>query len=307
MVLQLPKLLDDGCVLQAGATIHIWGAGDPGRGVLVRLDGKDRTTRVRDDGSWSVPYGPIKAGGPYDLTVRYEDGTECISRQCYAGEVFLCSGQSNMELPMAWVRADYPLEWNREPDPLLRQYKAIPDCDFNGPRSDHDHAFWQGCDAETLGDFSALAYFFGRRIRQWLNVPVGLLNVSLGGSPIESWMDADALRAFPEALADLEPYLGDGVASKKSRDSVAERDRWYQALGYEAVADAHHEWLPLIAWDCPESKNIEPRDVAWHGIRLPGWYKDRGLAGFRGEITMRKPCSCLRRMRASPLYCVWAP
>ena len=144
MVLQLPKLLDDGCVLQAGATIHIWGAGDPGRGVLVRLDGKDRTTRVGDDGSWSVPYGPIKAGGPYDLTVRYEDGTECISRQCYAGEVFLCSGQSNMELPMAWVRADYPLEWDREPDPLLRQYKAIPDCDFNGPRSDHDHAFWQG-------------------------------------------------------------------------------------------------------------------------------------------------------------------
>ena len=93
MVLQLPKLLDDGCVLQAGATIHIWGAGDPGRGVLVRLDGKDRhIARVKDDGSWSVPYGPIEAGGPYDLTVRYEDGTECISRQCYAGEVFLCSG-----------------------------------------------------------------------------------------------------------------------------------------------------------------------------------------------------------------------
>ena len=89
MVLRLPKLLDDGCVLQAGATIHIWGTGDPGRGVLVRLDGKDRTTRVGDDGSWSVPYGPITAGGPYSLTVRYEDGTECISRQCYAGEVFL--------------------------------------------------------------------------------------------------------------------------------------------------------------------------------------------------------------------------
>lgn len=120
-------------------------------------------------------------------------------------------------------------------------------------------------------------------------------------------MDIDTLRAFPEALASLEPYLGDGVASKRSLDSVAERDRWYQALGYEAVADAHHEWLPLIAWDCPESKNIEPRDVAWHDIRLPGWYKDRGLAGFRGEITMRKPCSCLRRMRGSPPYCVWAP
>ena len=68
MVLRLPKLLDDGCVLQAGATIHIWGTGDPGRGVLVRLDGKDRTTRVRDDGSWSVPYGPIDSR----RTVRFD-------------------------------------------------------------------------------------------------------------------------------------------------------------------------------------------------------------------------------------------
>ena len=82
MVLQLPKLLDDGCVLQAGATIHIWGAGDPGRGVLIRLDGKDRTTRVKDDGSWSVPYGPIKAGGPYDLTVRYENRMHLAPMLC---------------------------------------------------------------------------------------------------------------------------------------------------------------------------------------------------------------------------------
>ena len=288
MTLRLPKLLDDGCVLQAGVDMHIWGTGDPGRIVLTRLADERHMVQVKDDGTWNAPYGPIEAGGPYELTICYEDGAERISRQCYAGEVFLCSGQSNMELPMAWVRADYPQEWDRDPDPLLRQYKVIPDYDFKGPRDDHDRAFWQGCDADTLDDFSALAYFFGRRIRQWLGVPVGLLNISLGGSPIESWMDIDTLRAFPEALASLEPYLGDGVASKRSLDSVAERDRWYQALGYEAVADAHHEWLPLIAWDCPESKNIEPRDVAWHDIRLPGWYKDRGLAGFRGEITMRK-------------------
>ena len=245
MTLRLPKLLDDGCVLQTGVDMHIWGTGDPGRIVLTRLADERHMVQVKDDGTWNAPYGPIEAGGPYELTICYEDGAERISRQCYAGEVFLCSGQSNMELPMAWVRADYPQEWDRDPDPLLRQYKVIPDYDFKGPRDDHDRAFWQGCDADTLDDFSALAYFFGRRIRQWLGVPVGLLNISLGGSPIESWMDIDTLRAFPEALASLEPYLGDGVASKRSLDSVAERDRWYQALGYEAVADAHHEWLPL--------------------------------------------------------------
>ena len=75
MVLQLPKLLDNGCVLQAGATIHIWGAGDPGRGVLVRLDGKDRTTRVGDDGSWSVPYAPMLCGRSVPVFGTVEHGT----------------------------------------------------------------------------------------------------------------------------------------------------------------------------------------------------------------------------------------
>lgn len=160
MTLRLPKLLDDGCVLQAGVDMHIWGTGDPGRIVLTRLADERHMVQVKDDGTWNAPYGPIEAGGPYELTICYEDGAERISRQCYAGEVFLCSGQSNMELPMAWVRADYPQEWDRDPDPLLRQYKVIPDYDFKGPRDDHDRAFWQGCDADTLDDFSALAYFF---------------------------------------------------------------------------------------------------------------------------------------------------
>lgn len=129
MTLRLPKLLDDGCVLQAGVDMHIWGTGDPGRIVLTRLADERHMVQVKDDGTWNAPYGPIEAGGPYELTICYEDGAERISRQCYAGEVFLCSGQSNMELPMAWVRADYPQEWDRDPDPLLRQYKVIPDYD----------------------------------------------------------------------------------------------------------------------------------------------------------------------------------
>lgn len=92
MTLRLPKLLDDGCVLQAGVDMHIWGTGDPGRIVLTRLADERHMVQVKDDGTWNAPYGPIEAGGPYELTICYEDGAERISRQCYAGEVFLCSG-----------------------------------------------------------------------------------------------------------------------------------------------------------------------------------------------------------------------
>ncbi len=82
-----------------------------------------------------------------------------LARQCYAGEVFLCSGQSNMELPMAWVRADYPLEWDRDPDPLLRQYKVIPDYDFKVLATIMTMRSGRGAMRKRLDDFSALAYF----------------------------------------------------------------------------------------------------------------------------------------------------
>ena len=85
MTLRLPKLLDDGCVLQAGVDMHIWGTGDPGRIVLTRLADERHMVQVKDDGTWNAPYGPIEAGGPYELTICYEDGAERISRQCYAG------------------------------------------------------------------------------------------------------------------------------------------------------------------------------------------------------------------------------
>ncbi len=288
MSLRLPKLLDDGCVLQAGRAVRIWGWADAGAHVTVDFEGRKASTEVGSaDGAWCVSLQSMDAGGPFTLRVESSSG-ECLERSCYVGEVFLCSGQSNMELPMGGVRADYPQEYERAADPLLRQYKVIPDCDFAGPCSDHDRAAWHGCSPETLDDFSALAYFFGRRIREHFDVPVGLLNVSLGGSPIESWMDADALKAFPGALAELAPYLGEGVAKRKSADSVEARDRWYQDLHYEAAADAHHDWVPLVAWDCPKDKECKPSGVQWRSITLPGWYAERGLAGFRGEIELVK-------------------
>ncbi len=288
MTLRLPKLLDDGCVLQSGRDVRIWGWADAGARVTVDFEGITASVEADcADGAWCVSLQSPAVGGPFKLHVESSSG-ERLERSCYVGEVFLCSGQSNMELPMAWVKADYPQEWKRDPDPLLRQYKVIPDYDFAGPRSDHERASWYGCSAETLDDFSALAYFFGRRIRDFLNVPVGLLNVSLGGSPIESWMNAETLRDFPETLAQLEPYLGEGVARRRSEDSVAARDSWYQALGYDAVADAHHEPVPLITWDCPESKTETPQDLQWRDIELPGWYADLGFADFRGEIELRK-------------------
>lgn len=287
MSLQLPHLFDNGCVLQSDQTIRIWGWGAAANStVSAELCDARAVAQAQSDGSWQVDLPPQKAGGPYILHVS--DGKTNCECSCYIGEVFLCSGQSNMELPMAWVRANYPQEYLREPDPLLRQCKVIPEYDFTGPLRDHTCARWQSCDTENLDDFSALGYFFGKLIRRYLQVPVGLLNVSLGGSPIESWMDRDTLSQFPGVLEELEPYLGEGVAEQRSADSVAARDRWYQALGYEGSADAHHTWVPLNPWECPESKSHALEHVQWHTVELPNTYASQGLGEFRGELELRK-------------------
>lgn len=289
-MLHLPKLLDNGCVLQSSMPITIWGWATSGEIVSVSVQGQSVSSAVAEDGSWSVSLEALETGGPYVLNIS-ASSEEQVSRQVYVGEVYLCTGQSNMELPMAWVGEEYAAEFEREPDLLLRQYKVVPCYDFNGPCADHEEAGWTACDEQGLPGFSAVGYFFGRLLRKHLGVPVGLLNVSLGGSPIESWMDKQSLEAFPEVLRTLQPYLGEGVASERSANSIMARDQWYQHLGYAESPKADRP-LPLGQWPWARiGKNTDSYGIdekCWRTIELPNFFAAQGLNGFRGELELRK-------------------
>ncbi len=273
MTLTMPKLLDDGCVLQSGRPVNIWGWCTPGERVSVRIGECTGETISAADGGWQVRLDALDPGGPYAFEV-IGDGTT-VRRSCYAGEVFLCSGQSNMELSMQWVHPYYPSEFQRQDDPLLRQFKVVDRYDFSGPVRDHEEASWLGCAPEALGQFSAVAYFFGRMVRQWLQVPVGLLNVSLGGSPIEAWMDAASLDDCPEALEELDPYLGDGVAEARSEESLSAVAGWMEEL---------------------QARRIPADKLHWRHVDLPARFEDCGLPGFQGMLE-------LRRTVVLPPYC----
>lgn len=290
-MLKLPKLLSDGCVLQRDMPVRIRGWASPNAMVTCDLCDRHETCVADADGVWSVVFDRLAAGGPFRMQV-VADGGESLERTVYVGEVFVCSGQSNMELPMGWVLPDYPDEAARDADPLLRQYKVMPDYDLTGPKSDHAAAAWVPCDAEHMSGFSAVGYFFGRLIRTRFDVPVGVINVSLGGSPIESWMGRESLEPFPEELAALAPYLGEGVAERRSADSVAARDRWYRELGYAGAPDSHNA-LPLGGWPWLEDRDVEPvaaTDGDATAVTLPGRYADADarLTDFRGEIELTR-------------------
>ncbi len=191
---RLPALFGDNMVLQRDVKVPVWGAAEPGERVTVRFVGRKVSTTADKKGNWMVRLKPLVAvRGPADMTVS---GTNTIKiRNVLVGEVWLCSGQSNM----AWTvrqsadarkeiaNADY-LQIR-----LFRARRAMSDT----PQRDVQ-ANWAVCSPKTVGGFSAVGYHFGRDIHKALNVPVGLIDSTWGGTPIEAWISAPALKAEPE-------------------------------------------------------------------------------------------------------------
>ncbi len=278
--LWLPKLLSDGCVLQQGEGTRVWGKTLPYMGVTAELGaargGLDSkfpnivsSTRSDSKGDWQILFPELKPGGPFSLTVRTESGGFRRVEDVYVGEVFVCAGQSNMELPMERVRDRYPEEFERLEEPLIRLYKVREQYDFNGPLMDHEKAEWKGCSKESIGGFSAVSYFFGRYLLEDRKVPVGLINLSLGGTPAEAWMGREALLSYPEAIETLEKY--------RDSDFVREQIQRNERL--------QKEWHDRIDEEDSGFKNLEK---PWKEIQLPGFLEDAGLGNFCGSIWLKK-------------------
>ena len=199
--IKLPAIFSDNMVLQQQSQVDIWGWAKPNTGVSITSSWNKKTVSVRSDanGYWRTKISTPTAGfTPYTLTVS--DGKAVTLRNILIGEVWICSGQSNMEMPMKGFRNE-PVEGAPEAiisstNPALRCFtvvksaKAVPQDDCQGA--------WESAGPETTRDFTATGYFFGRMINQVLNVPVGLIHTSWGGSAIETWMTPDALKNIPE-------------------------------------------------------------------------------------------------------------
>ena len=210
----LPSFFSDGMVLQQQTECNIWGKSEAGKSVVVitSWDKKSYSTIVDQNGDFSVKVKTPKAGGPYDITFAIGTPTKssktssglgylCTLHNILIGEVWICSGQSNMEMLMKGYKGQ-PVEGAAEEllqcgDSLLRLFYAKQNATLQ-PQHDVKGGPWRAANAESVREFSATAYFFGRALRQMLGVPVGLVCTAYGGSACEAWMKADWLKAFPQ-------------------------------------------------------------------------------------------------------------
>jgi sialate O-acetylesterase len=187
----LSTLFSDGCVLRQGLGTKIWGCGAPGERVTVRFQGETYDTIADGGGKWRIFFGVLSPGGPFELHVSGAESQaprEITLRDVYVGEVWLCAGQSNMQITFTRIGRRYPEVMSAPDEPELRRFLPPDVYDVSAPRGELSGGEWLPAGREHIADFSAIGYFFGKMRRAKAGVPVGLIQTAIGGTPIHAWL-----------------------------------------------------------------------------------------------------------------------
>jgi sialate O-acetylesterase len=226
----LTSIFKDHMVLQRDRPVPVWGSADPGREISVKFANQIKTTKAGKDGKWKVVLDPLQASSdPQNLMVSAQTSVAVV-KNVVVGEVWLCSGQSNMAMTVKNVK-DAEKETAAANFPLIRMF-FVQSYTATSPQ-DRCLGSWQACAPRTVANFSATAYFFGRALHQSLKVPVGLINSSVGGTAIESWTSMAAMEKQPEVQPLLERWRKD-VAMFEQPDNLAKNEaakkEWQDAV-----------------------------------------------------------------------------
>lgn len=272
----LPKLISDGMVLQRDAKVNVWGWADPNEKVTVSIDDKTYCTKADANGNWSLKLKKHKAGGPYAMLIEGKNKIE-INNVVF-GDVWLCSGQSNMELPMRRVKPLYEAEMAKASNPMIRCFDVPQKYNFKAAQENYQgNPSWKEVNAETVLNYSAVAYFFATEINRVKNVPVGLINASLGGSPVQAWMSEDALKAFPAHLEEGYRWRNDQLIVDTETFERQRANEWYLLSTQNDIGQAGDFKSPGID------------DSGWTDFKIPGYWSktgkpENGVFWFRREI-----------------------
>lgn len=266
-------LFSEGAVLQRGQPVPVWGTARAGEKVSVEFDGQKLETTAADDGSWKVMLQPLKEGPPRTMTLR---GDNMVTlRDLLVGEVWICSGQSNM----AWQfnRIDNAREEGPKADyPRIRMF-TVPKKTSARPLSEASGR-WVACSPATVGDFSAVGYFFARDLHKKLRVPVGMIHTSWGGTPAEAWTSLEGFAGHPE----LDAY----AASASRRLTGYEENLATHAEKEKAYQEKNRQWEATVG--------------AAYQKSLGEWNRNNALAKKAGTPPPAKPAPSAPRPKAPP-------
>jgi sialate O-acetylesterase len=273
--LKLPALITDSMVLQRDTKLKIWGWAEKGQSVKVSFNKQTLKAVADKNGKWLVLLMPVKAGGPYTMEITAEK--KIILKDILVGDVWICSGQSNMVLSMERVKEKYPDEIANANIPQIRHFFIPTITDLRHPLDDLPPGYWRSAVKSDILTFSATAYFFAKTIYERYHVPIGLINASVGGTIAEAWISEAGLNQFQELIqkieknkdtADINGIIRKAVtfnrenAPKQDDDKgLSEKLKWYDT-------------------------SIVPKD--WNKINIPGYWEDQGVMDLNGVVWYRR-------------------
>jgi sialate O-acetylesterase len=297
----LPALLADHMVVQRGLPVHVWGMAVPHEAVAVTFRGQTKSGTADDLGRWSVYLSPGEAGGPFPLTVSAAN--TITLNDILVGDVWIASGQSNMEFPMMeLVNAQAEIAAAQYPKIRIFRVEHKP-ADY--PLENVEGKAWAACTPETVAKSSAVAYFFARNIQQKINVPIGLVESFWGGTPAESWTSLHALSA-DAALMPVFAARAKTVSSQTTTELKLQQEevRYQQAVAQakaEGKPEPSRQWHPdFAAWAPAALYNGMIAPLTPFAIRGVIWYQgEANSGGDRAPLYARVLQTMIRDWRSA--------
>ncbi len=292
----LPSVFTDNMVLQQKTDITFYGDATKNKQLTVKTgwNGKEYHTEADGQGKWSLKIPTPAAGGPYEIT--FSDGKKLQLKNVMIGEVWFCSGQSNMEMPVAgWGKVmNYEQEIAEAAYPAIRLFQVKKNTSL-APLKEVESTLggWQECSSATVPEFSALAYFYARALWKELNVPIGVIDCTWGGTPAEAWTSHETLRqvmGFREEMDKLERL---GFDPNRMEQAYSEERAHWQSLFTEKDKGMENGKL---CWTAP---SLSEED--WQTISLPGYWEGKGLKDFDGIIWFRRSLEIPAEWAGKPL------
>ena len=264
---KLPSLVSNGMVLQRDIPVKIWGWANPGEKVTVSFKGKKIRTSADAMGNWSATLPATPAGGPYEILVN-----EIRLQDVLFGDVWLCSGQSNMVLNMERVKEKYSTDIASANYPQIRNFFIPTAISKVEVRLDLPTSSWLSVSPENVLLMGAVSYFFARELYAKYQVPIGIINSSVGGTPIESWISEEGLKEFPAYVKDTSKVAATAPSTKKSADRGLS-EKW-----------ASPAYLPK----------------GWKRYAIPGFWEDQGLRDLNGVVWFRREIEIPASLAGTP-------
>ena len=259
---KLPRLLQDSMILQRDQPVKLWGTAAANEKISIRFKGKTYRAKADAQGRWQQQLPATPAGGPYNIDISASNHISL--RDVLFGDVWFCSGQSNMVHQLNVHDVTYADEIANAHLPEIRQFLVPMGADLYGPQTDLPGGSWKPATTNDIRQFSAVAYFFAKQLHAQYKIPIGIINASVGGTPADAWTSAEGLAGFPERQA--------AIANNKDSSK-----RVKPAPPAPQPADAG--MTGPLKWFSPDYQPKKART-----INIPGYWEDQGLRNLDGVV-----------------------